>query len=587
MDLKSMLNDSSAQRQQPQHPPPPQPPRLHTTPHSSFDRPADHHPYDPISRPLSNSNSHPSSREQSAPYPPQNPSSDYRTSTNGSYFSLQSPPAHNSASVPPSAIAPSPGPSSTYAQSPGPHGHAHSRRDSIPPQQQHPHSFVPSPSPSGPYPSTPGSVQHQTPYSASSYNHPAPYPPYSQSPRDDIATANGHAHSSSRNISPNAQFHPPPPATPLGPPAAYPRPPPHSIRPPSQGHENFRRSSAGSVGSAHSRDFNSSAPPQLTHSRSGSAQRSYSGDVRDHRERSIESVSPKTIPRPPPHRQTSDGRIYDINSAIHQSVIPPSPLASAGPGPLGTPDRVLGLQANETTPKSSSASLEPRTAPSTYQSSRASPAAIPPSNMTPQSTHSPLPQLTNSPAVSHSGLKRNASHLSSVPSTPQPPRKRPRQDDIPVWAQSARARQLKFIKSHVAAPIIKRESPLKQEMPDHVAVNGQGQTHGQPPPAPPAPLSHDAVGVEQPHWEPSILNITPYEDLTKRVCDWIAHFLVNAATPTNGATFEIEAKVGAIWDEETGTRMNLPVDTEAVFSREKYRGKTSFRSSMNMVCFAS
>lgn len=581
MDLKSMLNDSSAQRQQP----PPQPPRLHT-PHSS-----DHHPYDPISRTLSNSTSRPSSREPSAPYPPQHPSSGHRTNTNGSYFSPQSPPAHNPASASTSAIAPSPGPSSIYAQSPGPHGHARSRRDSIPPQQQHPHSFVPSPSPSGPYPSTPGSLQHQTPSSASNYHHPPPYPPYSQSPRDEIAIANGHAHSSSRNISPNAQFHPPPPATPLGPPAAYPRPPPHSIRPPSQGHENFRRSSAGSVGSAHSRDFNSAAPPQLTHSRSGSAQRSYSGDVRDLRERSIESVSPKTIPRPPPHRQPSDGRVHEINSAPPQPVVPPSPLAAAGPGSLGTPDRVLGLQANETTPKSSSASLEPRTAPSTHQSSRASPAAFPPSNMTPQSTHSPLPQLINSPAVSHNGLKRNASHLSSVPSTPQPPRKRPRQDDIPVWAQSARARQLKFIKSHVAAPIIKRETPLKQEMPNQIAVNGQGQTQAQPQiqpqmqpqQAPPTPLPNDGIGMEQPHWEPSIINITPHEDLTKRVCDWIAHFLVNAATPTNGATFEIEAKVGAIWDEDTGTRMSLPVDTEAVFSRERYRGKTSFRSSMNMV----
>lgn len=561
-----MLNDSSNQRQ---------PPRLHT-PHSSYDH----------AIAIANANDQHSDRPSS--YPPPHPSSDYRQSTNGSYFNLQSPHQHHSVAA--SASTPTVAAQPIFAQSPGPHGPVHTPRDNIAPAHHYHPAFVPSPSPSGPYPPTPGSVHHQqTPSTASTYHHPGGPSAFNvQSPRDEIAVTNGHAHSHSRNISPHAQFHPTP-ATPLGPPVTYPRPSPHAHRPLSQGQESYRRSSVGSVGSAHSRDYiqsNVTAAAQPTHSRSGSIQRTYSGEVRE-RERSIESVSPKTIPKsvPKKQRQASTGRYPDAqvdiyNSAPSQPVFAPSVSATAH----STPDRVLDVLQNEATPKSSSASVEPKGAPQ-YQPARPSPGTGPANNMTPQSAHSPLPPQMNSPATTQTSLKRNASHLSSVPSTPQPPRKRPRPNDFPVWAESARDRPVKFIRARPpAAPVtgltttssqVNSGPIVKQESQAPHVMNGQGQNQG------PLPGNNP----DDVRWEPSITTKTPFEDLTNRVCDWIVHWLANAATPSNGAVFEIEAKVGAIYDEQTGQRLMLPVETETVFNRDKYRGRTSFKSSMNVVSF--
>jgi len=87
----------------------------------------------------------------------------------------------------------------------------------------------------------------------------------------------------------------------------------------------------------------------------------------------------------------------------------------------------------------------------------------------------------------------------------------------------------------------------------------------------------------EPPWEPSITNVVPVEDLTRRLCAWIYSILGEASEPQGGAVFEIEAKLGSIFDEQASHRLSLPVETEAFFNRDKYRGRTSFKSSMNMV----
>lgn len=92
-----------------------------------------------------------------------------------------------------------------------------------------------------------------------------------------------------------------------------------------------------------------------------------------------------------------------------------------------------------------------------------------------------------------------------------------------------------------------------------------------------------AIPSAEPRWEPSIMNVTPYEDLTRRVCDWIFSVIGMANPPAGGAMFEIEAKVGSIYDEQAGHRLSLPVDTETWFNRDKFRGRTSFKSSMDIV----
>lgn len=539
-----MLNDSSAQRQ---------PPRLQT-PQSSYDQQAavTTPAYDPLER------------TPSYPQPP--PSAEYKAATNGSYFAIQSPhQQQNSAS----ASTPSVTGHSIYAQSPGPYGHVQTPREGVPPSHPYQSPFVPSPSPSGPLPPTPGgSVHHyQTPSSATAQHHPGAQTAFGHhSPRDDLITSNGNAHTNPPTLSPQAQFHPPP-ATPLGPPASYPRPAAHSQRPISQGQESYRRLSVGSVGSTQSRDYNQAAYAPATHSRNGSLQRAFLEDVRE-RERSIESVSPKTIPKPPPQRQTSTGRFQNSQAEGYQSTHP-SFSSSANIQPQGTPDRIIIDSQNfETTPKSTSTPADLKSIPQ-YQPSRPSPGTA--ANMTPQSAHSSLPAQPSPSTAGQPALKRSASHMSSVASTPQPPRKRARRDDVPIFARSARTKPLRFIKGAPIPAPTRSEPAIKREpqMP-----NGQSQLQIVPSPS---------TTPSEPRWEPSITNTVPVEDLTRKVCAWIYSILGEASPPQGGAVFEIEAKLGSIFDEQASHRLSLPVETETFFNRDKYRGRTSFKSSMNMV----
>ncbi|EHY52114.1 hypothetical protein ABEF92_003629 [Exophiala dermatitidis] len=548
MDLKSMLNDSSTQRQPP--------PRLHTS--HSFERtPASTPSYDAFA-----------DRSQSHPQPLA--ASDYGSPPNGSYFAAQSPRPQNS----PPGVTPGVTGQLNYAQSPGPHGQIQTPREGLQPSLPFQSPFVPSPS--GPQPPTPGSAHHyQTPSSATS-NQP-PYgaqPPFTaQSPREDLTSSNGSAsaHAGSRTLSPQAQFHPPPaPATPLGPPSSYPRPSPYQHRPLSQGKESLRRLSVSSVGSAHSGQHVQLPYGQSDHSRSGSVQRTYSGDIRD-RERSVESVSPKTIPRPPPQQQTSLSQPEEITPDPYPTVRSVSEHG-ASVHPHETTDRLAEDHHFEATPKSTSTPAETR-ATSIQRISRPSPGMAVMENTTPQSATSPFSVQPSPPSTVPTLLKRSASHISSANATPQPPRKRLRRDEVPIFARSARSRPLRFIKAPPVIAQVQAQTSIKREPVDHQTPNGQFQAQTGVPATP---------AQEEPPWEPSITNVVPYEDLSRKVCDWIYQMIGMANPPGGGAMFEIEAKVGSIVDESTGHRLSLPVETETLFSRDKFRGRTSFHSSMDM-----
>jgi hypothetical protein len=561
-----MLNEPAAsqrqqQHQQPQHQPSPHsqphpPPRLHT--HPSYD--ARHAPERP---PMI------SSASSYHGQPP--PSNEYRTSANGSYFGVQSPHQNqNSASASGSASTPSATGQSVFAQSPGPHAQIHTPREGVPPAHPYQTPFVPSPSPSGPYPPTPGSVHHYptsgTPSSGTAYQYPGAHPSVTaQSPsgREDYISANGNAHIQQRNLSPQAQFHAPP-ATPLGPPVSYPRPSPHPHRPTSHGQESVRRSSVGSAGSVQSRDYNQ-LPYDHSRTNSGSVQRTFSGDVRE-RERSIESVSPKTIPKPPPARQQSVTRYQEPTA---------DPYNSAAQS-HSTPERNVESLQFDTTPKSSSNSAEPRPAAQYHQLEPSpAPSASNHASITPQPAHTSLPPQQSPPPKmpSQSSLKRTASSISEIATTPLPPRKKARREEVPVWARSARRLPLFIIDrrppSPAAAPapndIVKNE-PVAQ-----LVTNGQGQN--------PLPHAHSYEGVD----EATIIGVPAYDDLARCVADWIYLNIGQRHPPSGGAKFEIEAKVGQIHDESSGRRIMLPVQSETVFDRQAYRGRTNFRSSMTIV----
>jgi hypothetical protein len=174
-------------------------------------------------------------------------------------------------------------------------------------------------------------------------------------------------------------------------------------------------------------------------------------------------------------------------------------------------------------------------------------------------------------------LKRRASNVSDFTAAAMPPRKRLRQDEIPVWARSARQLPLKIVAPRSITPPMAHNDPVaKQNSMGQLppAMNGQGQHH---PPTPPL----------EPEWEVSIIGQHAADDLARAVADWIYQQIGERAEPGGGALFEIEAKVGKIWDEDNDCRLQLAVGSETVFEKHLHRGRTSFKSTMNEVGRAS
>lgn len=215
---------------------------------------------------------------------------------------------------------------------------------------------------------------------------------------------------------------------------------------------------------------------------------------------------------------------------------------------------------------------------------------------------SPASLYNNSPAPSQvPTLKRNASHLSDSQGIGEQPRKRLRRDDIPIFAQLARKKAIRFgngtqkVKQKQTAPIIKqdviRPISIARTNSDSISMQGIQQqatagkivTNGHP-------LAQSTLGpgvdLDDHKWEPTIANEKPREDLSFAVANWIYATIGKEVSPEGGALFEVEAKIGEIHDVEEGGRLRLPVTTETVFNKEMWR-RTRFESSMNMVCSTS
>ena len=103
-------------------------------------------------------------------------------------------------------------------------------------------------------------------------------------------------------------------------------------------------------------------------------------------------------------------------------------------------------------------------------------------------------------------------------------------------------------------------------------------------------IANTAVVPEQPiamaamPWEPSIINATPYEDLTRLMCDQIFARIGMEEPPEGGAKFEIEAKLGEIQTREEHRRLRMPVLTECLIDKDNLSlTQTRFESSMTVV----
>ena len=103
-----------------------------------------------------------------------------------------------------------------------------------------------------------------------------------------------------------------------------------------------------------------------------------------------------------------------------------------------------------------------------------------------------------------------------------------------------------------------------------------------------APPLADALVGGLPLLEPSIVNTTPFEEVTRMIADFLFENVVMeqsigvAATgeAATGAVFEIEAKLGQIIDQRTNDRLSLPVMTETILSHADPNIRTKFQSSM-------
>ena len=84
-------------------------------------------------------------------------------------------------------------------------------------------------------------------------------------------------------------------------------------------------------------------------------------------------------------------------------------------------------------------------------------------------------------------------------------------------------------------------------------------------------------------WEPSIVNSDAYDDLTRLLCDLIFH-QIGGEPPSEGAKFEIEAKLGEIQSRDEHARLRFPVMSETLLSTDNLSlPATRFESSMDFV----
>ncbi|KAL9127652.1 MAG: hypothetical protein Q9217_003520 [Psora testacea] len=172
----------------------------------------------------------------------------------------------------------------------------------------------------------------------------------------------------------------------------------------------------------------------------------------------------------------------------------------------------------------------------------------------------------------------------SIPpeSTLQQKKKKPPRIPTPIFAQSVRNTDPSRTSSHDTSQSGRRDTAdkVRQQHP-----NSQCLAKGVPIPAPQPSMDKGPLG----HWEPTILNIIPTDEVVKVVSDFLfTQVLVNdgidvapaGSSAGRGAVLEIEAKIGRIIDKNTMDRLQLPVMTETVLNRDHPNIRTHFESSM-------
>lgn len=158
----------------------------------------------------------------------------------------------------------------------------------------------------------------------------------------------------------------------------------------------------------------------------------------------------------------------------------------------------------------------------------------------------------------------------------------------PVWAQDARRMGAmpsnanfvlqKRLHSHINGKPEQNTRPSRHASPE--ANRAVPAAH----PAPPAePAPQEILGP----WEPSITGVKPFEDISRKVADFLFLNVLNAPDmgeiSSRGIQFEVEAKLGTLIDKDTGQRVERGVASECVLMDSN---RVAFESSMTEVSFA-
>ncbi|KAF4997725.1 hypothetical protein FDECE_12005 [Fusarium decemcellulare] len=172
-------------------------------------------------------------------------------------------------------------------------------------------------------------------------------------------------------------------------------------------------------------------------------------------------------------------------------------------------------------------------------------------------------------------------HPSSSPVLPTR-KKRIRRSEPPIWAQDVRVLGNKMpdpanfvlqkrVHSHINGKPEANNRSSRHTSPESTRANPTQSA----PPVEPGP--QDILGA----WEPSILGVKPYEEISRRVADFL--FLNVISVPdmqeitSRGIQFEIEAKLGTLIDKDTNHRVDRFLDSECVLHDNQ---RVAFRSSM-------
>lgn len=226
-----------------------------------------------------------------------------------------------------------------------------------------------------------------------------------------------------------------------------------------------------------------------------------------------------------------------------------------------------------------------------------------------QAPASPSPTASQKSATQQLSGHYSAGTATSANPLQPPVKKRQRPREVPIYAQSSRlggrfaganptSRQNHFSPGKPATSAVEElgnPTNVATLISSQPAISATGkqeakqETNGSAPPGNLNPLPKaQPTSVDQGPlslWEPSIVNVVPYEEMTRMVSDFLFKQVVLRDDVTGGAVLEIEAKLGQLIDKTTNDRLRLPVMSECVLSPHDTKLRTAFKSSMTEVWY--